>query len=274
MTPGGAGAGSGFAAGSGRGLGSPAGADLTRELLSRHPAEAAPLLLGRVLSVPGEGIAARITEVEAYGGPADSPWPDPGAHTWFGPTDRNRAMFGPAGHLYLYRSYGIHTCMNVTAGPEGTGAGILLRAALLLSGHEIVEERRRLPNGGVGKHGVGEHGVGEHGVGKRDGGQRHIPAHRLTSGPGNLGRALDAGPADYGIDLLDPASRITLASGGSPAADTGGAVAGKSGETMPGVILRGPRVGLRLASAREWRFWVDDPSVTPYRRHANADGEP
>ena len=246
--------------------GTGSGAALTRDLLSRHPAEAAPLLLGRVLFVPGDGIAARITEVEAYGGPADSPWPDPGAHTWPGPTDRNRAMFGPAGHLYLYRSYGIHTCMNVTAGPEGTGAGILLRAATLLSGHEVVGERRRAPDRGVGKRG--------------------IPAHRLASGPGNLGRALGAGPADYGIDLLDPASRITLVPTGPVLADGRtrgdtdagtGAGTGTVTDTGTGTAARvssGPRVGLRLASAREWRFWVDDPSVTPYRRHANADGEP
>ena len=159
-------------------------------------------------------------------------------------------MFGPAGHLYLYRSYGIHTCMNVTAGPEGTGAGILLRAATLLSGHEVVGERRRAPDRGVGKRG--------------------IPAHRLASGPGNLGRALGAGPADYGIDLLDPASRITLVPTGPVLAD--GRTRGDTDAAAR--VSRGPRVGLRLASAREWRFWVDDPSVTPYRRHANADGEP
>lgn len=209
-----------------------------RAALSRHPAEAAPLLLGRVLSIPGEGVVARITEVEAYGGPPDSPWPDPGAHTWPGRTERNRAMFGPAGHLYLYRSYGIHICMNVTCGPEGTGAGVLLRSAAVTDGLDVVGERRGTGGGAVGK--------------------RKIPPHRLASGPGNLGRALGAGPADYGIDLLDPGSRIVLSADGA---------------TEVGEVRRGPRVGLRLASARPWRFWVDDPSVSAYRRHAQADGQ-
>lgn len=110
------------------GEGTGGGAALNRETLSVHPSEAARALLGRVLVIPGEGLRARITEVEAYGGPAESPWPDPGAHTWPGPTPRNRVMFGPAGHLYVYFSYGMHWCANVVAGEVGVAGAVLIRA--------------------------------------------------------------------------------------------------------------------------------------------------
>ncbi|MFD5867543.1 DNA-3-methyladenine glycosylase [Corynebacterium sp. NPDC060344] len=204
---------------------------MNRDELSVHPAEAAKALLGRVLGIPGEGLLARITEVEAYGGPADSPWPDPGAHTWPGPTPRNRVMFGPAGHLYVYRSYGIHFCANVTAGPDGIGGGVLLRGAEILEGEAIAMERRKRGNGGVVK-------------------------HALARGPGNLGQALGVDLGDYGQDLFGEGSRVRLL-GGDRADD----------------VIAGPRVGLRAASERPWRFRIPGaPGVSSYRRHAKADG--
>ncbi|KXP00696.1 DNA-3-methyladenine glycosylase [Tsukamurella pseudospumae] len=151
-----------------------------RERLSGHPLDAARLVLGSVLTV-GD-VRARIVEVEAYGSPADGPWPDPAAHTYPGPTPRNHVMFGPAGHLYVYLSYGIHTCINVTAGPDGTGSGVLMRAAEILDGAEHVRARR--------------------GVRDRD--------ERLAAGPGRLGQALGISLADKGIDLLDPGSTVRL----------------------------------------------------------------
>lgn len=203
-----------------------------RTALSGHPADAARVVLGCILVIGDTGLRARITEVEAYGGPPDSPWPDPGAHSFPGLTERNRAMFGPAGHLYVYLSYGMHHCANITAGPDGTGAGVLLRAAEILSGADAARRRRER-------------------------GDRGVATHQLARGPGNLGRALGLDLHDYGLDLLDPASRVRLEDGGP----------------VRGGVAQGPRVGLRGASARPWRFWLaGEPSVSAYRRHRNADG--
>ncbi len=154
--------------------------DEARLRLSRHPLQAARLVLGSELVVAG--VRARIVEVEAYGSPADGPWPDPAAHTYPGPTPRNDVMFGPAGHLYVYLSYGIHTCINVTAGPDGTGGGVLMRAAEIVDGVDLVRARR--------------------GVRDRD--------ERLAAGPGRLGQALGITLADKGVDLLAPDAGIGL----------------------------------------------------------------
>src|SRR5699024_7169109 len=89
-----------------------------RELLrTAAPEEAARAVLGGVLS--HGPVAVRIVEVEAYGGPAGSRYPDAAAHTWPGRTPRNEVMFGDAGHLYVYLSHGIHQCATVTRRPEG-----------------------------------------------------------------------------------------------------------------------------------------------------------
>ena len=101
---------------------------LDRTVLSGAPIEAAKTLLGCVIVIPAEHVIATITEVEAYGGPVDQRYPDPAAHCFMGPTARNRAMFGPAGHWYIYRSYGIHFCANITSATDGTGGGVLVRS--------------------------------------------------------------------------------------------------------------------------------------------------
>ncbi len=149
--------------------------EAARALLATEPLPAARRLLGARLSA--NGVTVRIVEVEAYHGAED-----PASHAYRGETPRNSVMFGPAGHLYVYRSYGIHTCMNVSTGVEGVGWAVLLRAGEVIGGHDLAQERR--------------------------------PAARtraqLGRGPGNLGSVLGIGLADGGTDLLDAGSGISL----------------------------------------------------------------
>lgn len=96
-------------------------------------------LLGARLQVERDGavVTARITEVEAYGGPYD-----PGSHAFRGPSARNAAMFGPALHAYVYRHMGLHTCLNVVVAVNGTPTGVLLRAAEIIEGVTTARARR------------------------------------------------------------------------------------------------------------------------------------
>jgi DNA-3-methyladenine glycosylase len=115
------------------------GPPLPRSFFARPAEVVAPELLGRILvrTLPdGTRLAARIVEVEAY-----TP-DDPASHSFRGPTARNRTMFGPPGHLYVYFTYGMHHCMNVVTGRRGEGAAVLLRAAEPLEGLAWMAERR------------------------------------------------------------------------------------------------------------------------------------
>ncbi|MFD8101981.1 DNA-3-methyladenine glycosylase [Nocardia fluminea] len=148
--------------------------------LAVDPPTAARRLLGAILW--SDPVALRIVEVEAYGSDPGGPWPDPAAHSWPGPTARNAVMFGPAGRLYVYRSYGIHLCVNVTGGYDGEAGAVLVRAAEVVEGIEVARERR--------------------------------PAARkdadLARGPGNVGSALGISMADYGTELFNPFSALRL----------------------------------------------------------------
>lgn len=104
-------------------------------MLAAPSIEVAPLLLGARLE--HDGVALRITEVEAYQGAAD-----PGSHAFRGETRRNSVMFGEAGHLYTYFTYGMHTCANVVCGEAGTASGVLLRAGEIVEGVEFARSRR------------------------------------------------------------------------------------------------------------------------------------
>jgi len=109
---------------------------LGREFFARSVHVVAPELVGVSLLVGGVG--GTIVEVEAY----DSQ--DPAAHGFRGPTARNAAMFGPPGHAYVYRSYGLHWCLNLVCEEEGSAAAVLVRALRPEHGLDLMRERRGL----------------------------------------------------------------------------------------------------------------------------------
>ncbi len=111
-----------------------------RALLEGDPVTVAPQLLGMRVRTRFDGVVTEIEldEVEAYAGPGD-----PASHSARGRTARNLPMWGRAGTLYVYRSYGLHWCMNVVTGPEGVAGAVLLRGGLPRSGEEAMVGRRR-----------------------------------------------------------------------------------------------------------------------------------
>jgi len=153
------------------------------ERLAASPEDAAPRLLGSFLvsEVGGKPVKARITEVEAYKGSDD-----PASHAYRGRTRRNGSMFERPGTLYVYRSYGIHWCANVAAGPEGVGWGILFRGGEIVDGIGVARLRR-----------------------SRD--------QDLANGPGKLTQALGVDHSHDGVYLFEGSSPIRLEPGPAPA---------------------------------------------------------
>ena len=142
--------------------------------------EVAALLIGVTVLV--DGIGGRIVETEAYD--AD----DAASHSFGGITARNAAMFGPPGRLYVYRSYGIHWCMNIVCREEGHGAGVLIRALEPTHGLDAMRQRRGLQD-----------------------------ARLLCAGPGRLAQALAVDAAFNGLALNAPPIRLLGRAGAAPA---------------------------------------------------------
>jgi DNA-3-methyladenine glycosylase len=168
---------------------------LTRRFFLKPPDVVAPRLLGKLLVHRTHEclIAGRIVEVEAYLGPHSNP-PDPAAHSHRGPTPRNRVLFGPAGHAYVYSIYGRYFCMNISCEKEGLAGCVLLRALEPVAGLDQMARNRGLAQG--------------------------VPARMLTSGPSRLCQALGiVRPAHNGLDLLRPDSPLQVRDDGYPAAE-------------------------------------------------------
>ena len=109
---------------------------LRKDFFARSVHEVAPELVGARLLV--DGVGGTIVEVEAYD------HEDPAAHGYRGRTARNASMFGPAGHAYIYRSYGIHWCLNFVCEEEGSASAVLIRALEPTDGLDEMRERRGL----------------------------------------------------------------------------------------------------------------------------------
>ena len=109
---------------------------LPAEFFARSVHEVAPDIIGCTLFVAGVG--GRIVEAEAYH------HEDPASHSYGGRTERNQAMFGPPGRAYVYRSYGVHWCLNLVCEPEGEAAAVLIRALEPTKGLAAMRERRGL----------------------------------------------------------------------------------------------------------------------------------
>lgn len=110
-----------------------------RAVLSRASYEVAPDLLGWHLwhDTAAGVVTVELTEVEAYAGRED-----PASHAYRGSTPRTQVMFGPAGRLYVYFSYGVHWCANVVTGADGQASAVLLRAGRVVEGVDLARERR------------------------------------------------------------------------------------------------------------------------------------
>lgn len=220
-----------------------------RALLADPVLEVAPKLLGMVLRAtsPDGTVAVRLTEVEAYDGPND-----PGSHAYRGQTARNAVMFGPPGHLYVYFTYGMHFCMNISVGPDGQPSAVLLRAGEIIEGADLARERRGVDPPVVTKFNQARTAGVMAGPTPARTRTKADPDRDLARGPARMCVALGIDREANGTDLLARNSQVQLL----------------PGDGFDGEPSSGPRVGLREAADWNWRFWIPgDPTVSPYRPH-------
>ena len=144
---------------------------LPRSFFARSVHTVAPDLIGATLLF--KGVGGVIVEVEAYH------HTDPAAHSFGGRTERNAVMFGPPGYAYVYRSYGIHWCLNFVCEPEGVASAVLIRALAPTHGLAVMRRRRGVTD-----------------------------ERLLCSGPGRLSQALGITDAQYGLPLDNPPFEI------------------------------------------------------------------
>lgn len=189
-----------------------------RRALGAAPDQLAPSLLGQTLVrvLPdGTRLAGRIVETEAYLGIRDL-----AAHSAGGRrTARNEVMYGPAGHAYVYFTYGMHFCLNVVCGVLDEPVAVLLRACEPLEGIERMREHRRQRAG------------------------RRVTDREIASGPARLCQALAVDRAQNGIDLVS-SPELFIERAPRPAAKA---------------IIRGPRIGVDYAgkwAAKPLRWWI------------------
>lgn len=200
--------------------GVPPATSLPQEFFARDPLRVARDLLGCRIS--HGGVTVRLTEVEAYAGAAD-----PGSHAFLGRSPRNEVMFGPAGRLYVYFTYGMHFCANVVTGVEGEASAVLLRAGEVVDGHEVAATRRP-------------------GFRPRD----------LARGPARLATTLALGREHNGMSLVGPRAGGRVEPPEVP-------VDPATVRTGPRVGVSGPGGD---GATYPWRFWVDgDLTVSAYR---------
>lgn len=164
----------------GSGAAGRAGVRLDAGFFTRPALEVAPALLGCLLLVDGAG--GEIVETEAYH------QDDPASHSHRGPRGRAVVMFGPPGTVYVYRSYGLHWCMNLVCAEEGRGEAVLLRAIRPTHGLERMRARR-----------------GE-----------DVPERLLCAGPGRLTQALGVDATLNGASAVDPGARVVIEAATAP----------------------------------------------------------
>jgi len=186
---------------------------LSRDFFERHPSIVARALMGKVLQrrmASGEILSGRIVEAEAYLGADDA-----AAHAAAGKTPRNAVLFGPAGHAYVYFTYGMHYCMNISCQPDGRAGCVLLRALEPLQGEEQMAQLR--------------------GMAALD----HAKRKLLASGPGRLCQALGISrERDNGKDLISGDCDLQVLDDGF----------------RPGKVLRTTRVGITRSTELPLRF--------------------
>ncbi len=203
---------------------------LSPEFFARSADVVAESLVGKIVWRSGVG-GGRLTEVEAYL-PAD----DPASHCFRGRTERNRSMFGPPGHIYVYLSYGVHVCLNVVCDAEAVGAGVLIRSFEPIGDVSVLRANRA------------------HGERSTTPSDRRAKLGWLSCGPGRVGQALglrlelDGLPfgAASGLHLVDDGAR--------PA------------------VVRAPRVGITKGGALPLRYFAADSAFVTHRGQGRTKG--